>query len=78
MKIIGLLFCTLLLPPAAAAQQPTTQQPPPGTPTLKINSALVFLDATVVDKKGNPVTTGADQGRLYDHRGWQAATDLLV
>ena len=34
------------------------QQTTPATPTIKVTSALVFLDVTVLDKKGNPVVTG--------------------
>lgn len=35
-----------------------SQQPTPTTPTIKVTSALVFLDVTVLDKKGHPVVTG--------------------
>lgn len=34
------------------------QQPPSGTPTFRLNSSLVFLDVTVLDKQGRPVVTG--------------------
>lgn len=34
------------------------QQISPSQPTLQITSTLVFLDVTVLDKKGNPVVTG--------------------
>ena len=34
------------------------QQTTPATPTIKVTSALVFLDVTVLDKKGNPVVSG--------------------
>jgi hypothetical protein len=34
------------------------QQAPSAGPTFRINSNLVFLDVTVVDKKGHPVVTG--------------------
>jgi VWFA-related protein len=34
------------------------QQAPSGTPTIRLNSTLVFLDVTVLDKKGRPVVTG--------------------
>lgn len=34
------------------------QQTNPPTPTIKVTSALVFLDVTVLDKKGRPVVTG--------------------
>ena len=34
------------------------QQSPPPVPTFRITSNLVFLDVTVLDKKGRPVVTG--------------------
>jgi VWFA-related protein len=34
------------------------QQSTPTTPTIKVTSALVFLDVTVLDKKGHPVVSG--------------------
>jgi len=34
------------------------QQNSPSQPTLQITSTLVFLDVTVLDKKGHPVVTG--------------------
>jgi VWFA-related protein len=34
------------------------QQSPSGVPRIKVTSALVFLDATVVDTKGRPVVSG--------------------
>ena len=35
-----------------------TQQPASNTPTIQVTSRLVFLDVTVLDKKGHPVVTG--------------------
>jgi VWFA-related protein len=35
-----------------------SQQSTPSTPTIKVTSALVFLDVTVLDKKGKPVVSG--------------------
>jgi VWFA-related protein len=35
-----------------------TQAAPPNTPTFKITSNLVYLDVTVLDKKGHVVTSG--------------------
>lgn len=43
---------------SAATAQGQTQQPPPDTPTFRTTSTLVFLDVTVLDKKGKPVVTG--------------------
>jgi VWFA-related protein len=37
------------------------QQSPSGVPRIKVTSALVFLDVTVVDKKGRPVVSGLTQ-----------------
>jgi VWFA-related protein len=34
------------------------QQGPSSAPTLQVTSTLVFLDVTVLDKQGHPVTTG--------------------
>jgi VWFA-related protein len=35
-----------------------TQQPPSDVPTIHVTSRLVFLDVTVLDKKGRPVVSG--------------------
>ena len=35
-----------------------SQQTTSSSPTIKVTSALVFLDVTVLDKKGHPVVTG--------------------
>jgi hypothetical protein len=34
------------------------QAPPPGTPAFRVTSRLVYLDVTVLDRKGRPVVTG--------------------
>jgi VWFA-related protein len=48
------LLCLIAAPwPAAKAQQ-TSAAPP----TFRVTSSLVFLDVTVLDKKGRPVVTG--------------------
>lgn len=56
-SILALLCATLLLgvPPNALAQ---ATQPSSGEPAIRVTSRLVFLDITVVDRKGNPVTAG--------------------
>lgn len=46
----------ILLWPTLHAQN--NQQQPPPAPTLRVISNLVFLDVTVLDKKGRPVITG--------------------
>jgi len=53
------LYAALLLcffPVSAAMAQ--GQYPPPPGPTLRVTSTLVFLDVTVLDKSGHPVTSG--------------------
>lgn len=56
------LVCVALLAGAIPFQRVTaqTQQtaPAPASPTIKVTSALVFLDVTVLDKKNHPVVTG--------------------
>ena len=63
MRLSPVPLCVLALLAAiplscAAAQSRQSQQSNPSTPTIKVTSALVFLDVTVLDKKGNPVVTG--------------------
>ncbi len=38
-----------------------TSQAPSDTPTIRVNSRLVFLDVTVLDKEGRPVVSGLTQ-----------------
>ena len=59
-KTIGLLLCmtTLMAVIPVQALIAQNQQSSPSQPTLQITSTLVFLDVTVLDKKGNPVVTG--------------------
>ncbi len=57
---VGELLCAtaiagLLVVPGA---QGLGQQAPSEAPTLRVTSRLVFLDVTVLDKKGRPVVTG--------------------
>ena len=42
----------------AQAPQSSSAHQPPGNNTIKVTSTLVFLDVTVLDKKGRPVTSG--------------------
>jgi VWFA-related protein len=49
--LLFLVSCALLV--AQSNQQQSVQ-----TPTLRVTSSLVFLDVTVLDKKGHPVLTG--------------------
>jgi VWFA-related protein len=50
----AMLFC--VIPTQDLRAQ--AQQPPSAEPTLRVNSNLVFLDITVLDKKGHPVVSG--------------------
>ena len=54
------LLPVLLLPSLLAAQPQTPQPAPqsPPIPTFRSTSTLVFLDVTVLDKNGDPVTKG--------------------
>ncbi|MGA8042091.1 MAG: VWA domain-containing protein [Terracidiphilus sp.] len=70
----GLLACLLaaLAPACVAAQtQPAPQnqlnqaQNQPPVPTFRVTTSLVFLDVTVLDKKGNPVLTGLTKNDFH-------------
>jgi VWFA-related protein len=50
--------CVLVLLSAMPFCGAQGQQTTPTTPTIKVTSALVFLDVTVLDKKGHPVVSG--------------------
>jgi VWFA-related protein len=54
------MFCVFLLPVAGVIQGLTVQgaQSPAQAPTFQVTSTLVFLDVTVLDRKGHPITTG--------------------
>jgi VWFA-related protein len=58
-RFVVLSLNTLLFLLASSAMHPqdAPQQPAP-PPTLRVTSNLVFLDVTVLDKKGHPVVTG--------------------
>lgn len=60
MKLRLPLLCVVISVGAIAVTSvlAQSQQPTPTTPTIKVTSALVFLDVTVLDKKGRPVVTG--------------------
>jgi VWFA-related protein len=63
MRPFRALLCAVVFLTAIPAQRliAQTQQSPTSVPTLRITSNLVFLDVTVLDKKGNPVTEGLDK-----------------
>jgi VWFA-related protein len=52
------LFCAIAFAGAAASVCGAQQQNTGQEPTLRLTSTLVFLDVTVLDKNGRPVTTG--------------------
>jgi hypothetical protein len=60
MKMLRLLSWLFVLVGMLPVQRATAQNPqtPPNTPTFRLNSTLVFLDVTVLDKKGHPVVSG--------------------
>lgn len=60
MRILKLLPCLALLSGAMSVHSARAQnaQTPANKPTIRLNSALVFLDVTVLDKKGQPVVSG--------------------
>jgi len=60
MSILRSLLCTAALLIILLAQGLTAQdqQPSSDEPTFRVTSSLVFLDVTVLDKKGHPVLKG--------------------
>src|ERR1700722_10647898 len=55
----GLLYATVLVIVGPIhGQIPSDPQKPSGTATIRTSSSLVFLDVTVVDRKGHTVSTG--------------------
>ena len=59
MKVSLWVVCALVLLGVISIHRVRAQeQQPSGTPTIKVTSALVFLDVTVLDKKGHPVVSG--------------------
>lgn len=61
MKVFAFVACLLLVSCAGLERgraSSSPQQATRDTPTLRVTSTLVFLDVTVLDKKGHPVTSG--------------------
>lgn len=58
MRFLRALLCAASLLPLFPAQQFSAQGAPPNAPTFRVNSTLVFLDVTVLDKNGHPVVHG--------------------
>jgi VWFA-related protein len=55
----GLLCAAMLLVVCSVFQlRAQNESPPVNVPTIQVTSRLVFLDVTVLDKKGHPVVTG--------------------
>lgn len=54
-SVCAAVLFVVFLPRQVGAQG---QQTTPAAPTIKVTSALVFLDVTVLDKKGHPVVSG--------------------
>jgi VWFA-related protein len=56
-----ILLAASLQPQAVPTQNPASSTPQPAIPTLKLSSQLVFLDITVVNRRGQLVTSGLTQ-----------------
>src|SRR5579859_658843 len=73
MEYLRLLLCVFVAFVGAFFHEPTAQgqQVPSNPPTIQVTSRLVFLDVTVLDKKGHPVVTGLTKDDFTiteDHR----------
>jgi len=58
MRSLGTLRWAAILLAVVSASKVMAQQGPSDVPTIRVTSSLVFLDVTVLDKKGHPVVTG--------------------
>ena len=60
MRSLRALFCGTIMLSLFSIKASTAraQQTPANTPTIRVTSRLVFLDVTVLDKKGRPVVKG--------------------
>jgi VWFA-related protein len=60
MRSFLVLLCGIILLSLVCIKSSTAraQQAPSGAPTIRVTSRLVFLDVTVLDKKGRPVVKG--------------------
>jgi VWFA-related protein len=63
MKLCRVILCSAILLTIFPVQELKAQgqQSPSDLPRIEVTSALVFLDVTVVDKKGRPVVSGLTQ-----------------
>ncbi|MGO9437820.1 MAG: VWA domain-containing protein [Terracidiphilus sp.] len=57
-RVLLCVTILLALPQIQNSLAHSQQQIPPAPPTLRVTSTLVFLDITVLDKKGHPVVAG--------------------
>jgi VWFA-related protein len=66
MPSLRALFCGMVLLSLFGIKASTAQaqQTSASTPTIRVTSRLVFLDVTVLDKKGNPVVKGLTKDDL--------------
>src|SRR5882724_13024829 len=58
MEFLRAIRCGAVLLALTVASSAQGQQAAPASPTFRVTSNLVFLDVTVLDKKGRPVVTG--------------------
>ncbi len=60
MKLFPVFLCPAILLTVISVHKLSAQgqQSPSGEPKIQVTSALVFLDVTVLDKKGRPVVSG--------------------
>jgi VWFA-related protein len=63
MKLFRMPLCAAILLAATPVHESSAlgQQGPSEVPKIRVTSALVFLDVTVLDKKGHPVVSGLTQ-----------------
>ncbi len=58
MRSNGAWFCGMILLSLVSIKVLWAYQVPSNVPTIQVTSRLVFLDVTVLDKKGRPVVKG--------------------
>jgi hypothetical protein len=58
MRPNGAWFCAMILLSLVSIKVLRAYQVPSNVPTIQVTSRLVFLDVTVLDKKGRPVVKG--------------------
>jgi hypothetical protein len=61
MRSNGAWFCGVILLSLVSIKVLRAYQVPSNVPTIQVTSRLVFLDVTVLDKKGRPVVNGIDK-----------------